>query len=841
MRRNQKKEHIVYKHNNARKNVFIPDICVKIPSLRIKDKYNYTHTVQSQNVYYNTYTTDYMVPALFILSYTDVYFGEYKETDKITDGEMDLIPNGIGLIGKLKYPEFDVTMCENVTHSDISNDGYLKNGSYFKVTKDYTLFSSYKDNLDIGINLYVYDDYHLFSNQMYNKSRDLLDIRIKTDSKGNYYINKYKNGEITNKQISFESGRFYFRNLAVKDNNIVHIINDKWDYKYYFKKLFFQRDFISYEKPYIKPARYEELERKLYDNKTNGAMSDYAGIIKNKYYGGIQTTIDPSYDDRKRSFTASGYGYGIYPYENGDLYFGYFSNDTLSGPGLYKYNKGGSFLGFFFDNELSGPGLSYSKDSLTFNSYLCSKRIGAQFSIEKDGIKIFCCDNKTDEIIGHSFFIEYETFNLYEYDEYGELVDKFIFDNFDMPIEDVSNKQKVDPKDLENLNNKGFECEVDENGKIFIVKCNLSNNKEIVIPNNIYGIRENAFATCHELNRIEIPTNIEIIEENAFINCPASSISFYVGNNNLVLKRGFSNSKNVSNIIFGNNINKIEKRAFSECLQLKYVIVKNDSCVIEKGAFPKKCKIIQDKKKDDSKEKSNDKPENVKKYKEKNKTIRKEKNTKKIFGGLFASIGAFFLTIFGILAAPFTFIGKMFAKIFGGLVNKTSEDGVASSKLIINSILFVIQLLIVGFVVYDGLKNGNGEQWLVWPVNNVPSLMFDLLGNYNFFLFNFLLNCASSANVIISILLIIPVILSLIIDLLVYVFGFIIGIIVLLILLILTIVISLTPIVFLIYYLIGLIKAEEGKMEYVIFLLLTIILGFIYFFIMFKYAGWTLF
>lgn len=52
-------------------------------------------------------------------------------------------------------------------------------------------------------------------------------------------------------------------------------------------------------------------------------------------------------------------GYGMFAFNNGDRYFGYFKNNKLDGYGSYYYSSGAKFIGEFTEGKLNGFGVYY--------------------------------------------------------------------------------------------------------------------------------------------------------------------------------------------------------------------------------------------------------------------------------------------------------------------------------------------------------------------------------------------------------------------------------------------------------------------------------------------------
>lgn len=828
---------------NKEGNVIYPsDMLVPLPLLTNSKR----EFINTSYEYYSTETYYNHVPALLVINGETVYFGEFKETKNNNGDDVECIPNGIGLIGKHKYQKtssYQMTMCENVTPSKTTIDGFMKRGAAIDITNNSTTFGYYKNNEYGDVSLEVYDDYHCFSCHYYNKNGKLYNIQIKVFPNGNYDINHYIDGQIQNTMFSYENGKFLFKDLSLVDNVIVGSIDNKIKYAYPYKKLYFERDFIEYINTGIKPARFSETSREIFRkyDKEYKEFYDYSGLIKNEYYGGIQTPFVPTWDDRKQEFNSSGYGYGIMPLDGGDMYFGHFSLDCMSGPGVIKCDNGNRYLGFYFENKLNGPCLFLNKNAYKFSAYSTGKKL-FEFKIEKDGLTILRYEDgkKTDNYS----FIEFESLNYFEYDEKNKLVQKFIFGQKVTETKEVSSE-------LDELLKKGFECIKEKDGKIYIVKCNLYDNTLIDIPNDIYGIKKRAFSECEKLREVVIPKNVCKIEDGAFINCPLMLLQFEECSNNLYLKKDFSNSGKLYDIFFEQRIVRIEKDSFSHCRNLQSVMISNPCCVVEEGAFPDGCKIIKAvinketfkkeyidvSKANKTKSKSNKQSSKVTKKKKTNPHHKKEKldnkDKDKVNVNVFKIILTSILKILSCILIPFKALGGFVKEIYH---NQSEKETTISDYL--DLILFIIQVLLVSFIVYDGIKHQS--EWMLWPANNIPSIVGDVINNYDMFIFNSIFDLAQNSGVLVSILLIIPILLSLILDIIVYILMIVIFVICFIVLIALTLAVSLSPIALVIYYLVTIISSDS-KTRKVCYFILSLIITIAYFYIMFTYAGWVLF
>lgn len=94
--------------------------------------------------------------------------------------------------------------------------------------------------------------------------------------------------------------------------------------------------------------------------------------------------------------------------------------------------------------------------------------------------------------------------------------------------------------------------------------------KEVILPNTIIEIGDNAFSNCHQLESIAIPDKVKKIGENAFLNCI-----------------------NLENLTLGNGLKEIGNFAFRRCEKIKEItIAKGVNRIWERGLF-RDCKSLE--------------------------------------------------------------------------------------------------------------------------------------------------------------------------------------------------------------------------------------------------------
>lgn len=116
--------------------------------------------------------------------------------------------------------------------------------------------------------------------------------------------------------------------------------------------------------------------------------------------------------------------------------------------------------------------------------------------------------------------------------------------------------------------------------------------KDIVIPEGVLSIRDFVFSGCSSLNTIALPESVETIGRYAFCDC--SSLSSIVVNKNLkyIGEYAFSGCKNMVAFTIPNEVNFIGNNAFSYCSGLTSVVLPQGITSIEGLTF-KNCTNLQ--------------------------------------------------------------------------------------------------------------------------------------------------------------------------------------------------------------------------------------------------------
>ena len=105
---------------------------------------------------------------------------------------------------------------------------------------------------------------------------------------------------------------------------------------------------------------------------------------------------------------------------------------------------------------------------------------------------------------------------------------------------------------------------------------NLLNIRNIIIPNSVKSISENAF-NSRKITSIIIPDSVKNIEENAFCYCTYLN-SVKIGNGVTILKNGvFDNCSHLTSINIGEGVKTIEQNAFRYCRSLSSIFLSSST------------------------------------------------------------------------------------------------------------------------------------------------------------------------------------------------------------------------------------------------------------------------
>lgn len=135
--------------------------------------------------------------------------------------------------------------------------------------------------------------------------------------------------------------------------------------------------------------------------------------------------------------------------------------------------------------------------------------------------------------------------------------------------------------------NKFIICDVSVSGNepIKILLGYVGDQTNIVIPNTIKGIYENAFYGNKDIVSVVIPDTVIEIGEHAFSYCTnLTSVTIGKGVTKIV-DYTFANNIKLTNVTIGANVTEISTGAFSNCVRLKTISIPEKVTTISSSAF----------------------------------------------------------------------------------------------------------------------------------------------------------------------------------------------------------------------------------------------------------------
>jgi len=568
--------------------------------------------------YYNYYR----FPKYIDFDNGDKYYGEVVNGEKKGTGE----PCGCGLYWSAKRNEF--TMCENIKENK-------KNGMMMYSDGAMNIFGYYKNDEPRGSRIeYCNDTLNYF---YIGPSNCCNGFSVTVGSDGGYHISEFdENGNYKGKTISYKYGRLYYE---FRENMNVEgmIINEKkvgWEYA-------FNGASIKLKKPNfymgIKPVVVK------YSSRGNDYHYTYVGGVQTVEKKPKFTYVNPN--SLQESYLDPGCGYGMMEYNNGDFYFGSYADNVRSGFGCCRYpSSNATYVGSFSQDKLWGLGLLSNEKGIRLGTWYQGWKHGTAFEFKKDHMLIKRYHN--DKAIGHYYKIYKDSFDMEEYDEFDYLIAKHPFVQSKEKIEKIKPIDKIDPKILSSLDEKGYEYEVTKDSKIIITKCNIGRKIENV-PTIAVGIGKYAYEELQEIKKVTIYGNVSEIGEGCFNNCENID-EFTIYGDISVIPSLTCTSKKLKEVRIPKSVKRIKINAFRFCQNLKKVWIDNPDCVIERDAFPYKCEIIRAKKVEVPKtvKEEKEKSSSTKVTSTKSVSKRKFKNPFKKVGKMFASIPSLFKSIF---------------------------------------------------------------------------------------------------------------------------------------------------------------------------------------------------
>lgn len=129
----------------------------------------------------------------------------------------------------------------------------------------------------------------------------------------------------------------------------------------------------------------------------------------------------------------------------------------------------------------------------------------------------------------------------------------------------VGQKAIADLKEKETVAAEKFQIEND-----VIIKY-IGEEREVVVPDGIVAIGNNAFAECENLRSISIPEGVLSIGDSAFYDCERLKKVYLPNGLQTIGKWSFFNCCKLEEIVLPPNVTSIGIGAFSECTELKSI------------------------------------------------------------------------------------------------------------------------------------------------------------------------------------------------------------------------------------------------------------------------------
>ncbi len=121
--------------------------------------------------------------------------------------------------------------------------------------------------------------------------------------------------------------------------------------------------------------------------------------------------------------------------------------------------------------------------------------------------------------------------------------------------------------------------------RTILIACPIGKKGEIVIPNSVTTIGDEAFCDCDGLTSVTIPNSVTTISESAFFQCNGLTSVTIPNSVTTIGKYTFSGCGGLTSVTIPSSVTAIGKSAFSYCNGLTSVTIPNSVTTIGDWAF----------------------------------------------------------------------------------------------------------------------------------------------------------------------------------------------------------------------------------------------------------------
>lgn len=109
--------------------------------------------------------------------------------------------------------------------------------------------------------------------------------------------------------------------------------------------------------------------------------------------------------------------------------------------------------------------------------------------------------------------------------------------------------------------------------------------KDLIIPNSVTSICDDAFYGCHGFTSVIIPNSVRSIGNRAFFGCDGLTSVIIPNSVTSIGDGAFENCSNLTSIILPNSVTRINQSTFESCKNLESITIPNSVTSIGEAAF----------------------------------------------------------------------------------------------------------------------------------------------------------------------------------------------------------------------------------------------------------------